>query len=66
MLRPLLFENCPFIPLFLIPFLRNNFEIISNEDIIKNGIYTSFIKDYILKLKKEYRAALRGTRMKEA
>ena len=33
--------------LFLIPFFQNNFEIISNKDIIKNGIYTGSIKDYI-------------------
>lgn len=39
-------------PLFLIPFFQNNFEIISNKDIIKNGIYTGSIKDYISESKK--------------
>jgi hypothetical protein len=52
MLRPLLFENYLFIPLFLIPFFRNNFKIILNEDIIKNGMYIGSIKDYISESKK--------------
>ena len=38
--------------LFLIPFFQNNFEIISNKDIIKNGIYIGSIKDFMSKSKK--------------